>query len=44
VDAEDSAAAGHWTRYLAEWTRANHARAATALAAAAALSGALTAG
>jgi uncharacterized membrane protein len=37
-------AAAHWTRYRADWTRANHVRAATALAAAGSLIGALTAG
>lgn len=37
-------AASHWDRYYAEWTRWNHVRSATALAAAAALTVALQAG
>lgn len=37
-------APGRWTRYLAQWTRWNHLRAAGALAAAAALTGALHVG
>jgi uncharacterized membrane protein len=35
VTPDDSEAAGRWTRYVAEWTRANHLRAAASLAAAA---------
>lgn len=37
-------AAGRWAGYRAEWTAANHVRAAAALAAAAALSVALNVG
>jgi len=44
VDPEGSEAADRWTRYLAEWTFWNHLRAAGALAASAALSGALLVG
>jgi uncharacterized membrane protein len=44
VDPHAPDAAAHWTRYLADWTRWNHVRAAATLAAAAALTGALTAG
>lgn len=41
VDPEGAEAVDRWTRYLAEWTFWNHVRAAGALAAAAALIGAL---
>lgn len=44
VDPHAPDAAAHWSRYQADWTRWNHVRAAAALAAAAALTGALTAG
>jgi uncharacterized membrane protein len=44
VEPAGADAPAHWTRYRAEWTRGNHVRAATALAAAAYLTGALTAG
>lgn len=37
-------APGRWTRYFADWTRLNHVRTATALAAAGLLTGALAAG
>jgi uncharacterized membrane protein len=35
VTPDDTEAAGRWARYLTEWTRANHLRAAASLAAAA---------
>jgi uncharacterized membrane protein len=41
VEPSTPEAASVWTRYLAEWTRWNHVRVAAALAAAAALTGAL---
>jgi uncharacterized membrane protein len=44
VDPHAPDAAVHWARYRADWTRWNHVRAAAALAAAASLTGALTAG
>jgi uncharacterized membrane protein len=44
VEAGCPEAAGPWSRYLAEWTRWNHVRAATALAAAASLTVALHVG
>jgi uncharacterized membrane protein len=44
IDPHAPDAASHWSRYQADWTRWNHVRAAAALAAAAALTGALTAG
>ena len=34
VAPQDGEAAGRWTRYVAEWTRWNHLRTATSLAAA----------
>lgn len=43
VDPEGAEAADRWTRYLAEWTFWNHVRSAGALAASAALVGALLA-
>jgi uncharacterized membrane protein len=43
VDPEGAEAAERWTRYLAEWTVWNHVRAAGALAASAALIGAVLA-
>ena len=44
VDPEGAEAAGRWSRYLAEWTVWNHVRGAAALAASAALIGALLVG
>jgi uncharacterized membrane protein len=44
VDPEGPEAGSHWSRYLAEWTAWNHVRCAAALAASAALIGALLAG
>jgi uncharacterized membrane protein len=44
MDPTGADAAGHWSRYLAEWTTWNHARAAAGVAAAAALTVALTVG
>ena len=41
VEPQRAEAAGRWTRYVADWTRWNHVRAAAALAAAAALTVAL---
>jgi uncharacterized membrane protein len=35
VEPQRTEAAGRWTRYVAEWTRGNHVRAATSLSAAA---------
>lgn len=44
VEPSSAGAAEQWTRYVAEWTAANHLRAAAGLAAAAALTGALHVG
>ena len=44
VDPESSDGASYWARYLAEWTRWNHVRAAAALAAAALITLALEIG
>jgi uncharacterized membrane protein len=44
VEPSSADATDQWTRYVAEWTAANHIRAAAALAAAAALTGALHVG
>ena len=44
VEPSSADAPGRWMRYLVGWTRWNHLRAVSALAAAAALSGALSAG
>jgi uncharacterized membrane protein len=41
VEPHDAAAEGHWRRYLSGWTAWNHVRAASSLAAAAALTVAL---
>lgn len=42
TDPESAEGASYWTRYLAEWTRWNHVRAAAALAAATLLTIAMT--
>jgi uncharacterized membrane protein len=44
VDPEGPDGAVYWARYLTEWTRWNHLRAAAGLAAAALLTAGLTAG
>jgi uncharacterized membrane protein len=44
LDPESAEAADYWPRYLAEWTRWNHVRAAAGVAAAASLTLALTGG